>query len=54
VGARRGQTLAEPADRAPHRVVRWRTRLRNQIHAVLTRNLIEVPVIDVFGRAGRR
>jgi hypothetical protein len=28
--------------------------LRNQVHAVLARNLIEAPVTDVFGRGGRR
>ena len=42
--------------RVAHRssLVRQRTRLRNQIHAVLARNLIEAPVTDVFGQAGRR
>jgi transposase len=42
--------------RIAHRssLVRQRTRLRNQIHAVLARNLIEAPVSDVFGRGGRR
>jgi transposase len=42
--------------RIAHRssLVRQRTRLRNQIHAVLTRNLIEAPVTDVFGQGGRR
>src|SRR3954470_10578089 len=42
--------------RIAHRssLVRQRTRLRNQVHAVLTRNLIEAPVSDVFGQAGRR
>ena len=42
--------------RIAHRssLVRQRTRLRNQIHAVLTRNLIEAPVTDVFGQSGRR
>jgi len=42
--------------RIAHRssLVRQRTRLRNQIHAVLTRNLIDAPVSDVFGQGGRR
>lgn len=42
--------------RVAHRssLVRQRTRLRNQIHAVLARNLIEVPFTDVFGQGGRR
>ena len=42
--------------RIAHRssLVRQRTRLRNQIHAVLARNLIEAPVTDVFGQRGRR
>jgi transposase len=42
--------------RIAHRssLVRQRTRLRNQIHAVLARNLIEAPVTDVFGQGGRR
>ena len=42
--------------RIAHRssLVRQRTRLRNQIHAVLTRNLIQAPVTDVFGQGGRR
>jgi transposase len=42
--------------RVAHRssLVRQRTRLRNQVHAVLARNLIEAPVTDVFGQAGRR
>ncbi len=41
--------------RIAHRssLVRQRTRLRNQIHAVLARNLIEVPFTDVFGLGGR-
>ena len=41
--------------RVAHRssLVRQRTRLRNQIHAVLTRNLIDAPVTDVFGQGGR-
>jgi hypothetical protein len=34
--------------------VAQRTRLRNQVHAVLARNLIQAPVTDVFGQAGRR
>jgi transposase len=42
--------------RVAHRssLVRQRTRLRNQIHAVLARNLIEEPMTDVFGQGGRR
>jgi transposase len=41
--------------RVSHRssLVRQRTRLRNQIHAVLARNLIEAPFTDVFGLGGR-
>ena len=42
--------------RIAHRssLVRQRTRLRNQVHAVLARNLIEAPFSDVFGQGGRR
>ncbi len=42
--------------RIAHRasLVRQRTRLRNQIHAVLARNLVELEVSDVFGTKGRR
>jgi transposase len=42
--------------RVAHRssLVVQRTRLRNQIHAVLTRNLIDAPMTDVFGKGGRR
>jgi transposase len=42
--------------RVSHRasLVRQRTRLRNQVHAVLARNLIDVPVTDLFGQRGRR
>ena len=42
--------------RIAHRasLVRQRTRLRNQIHAVLARNFVEVPVTDVFGKRGRQ
>ena len=42
--------------RVAHRssLVRQRTRLRNQIHAVLARNLIEAPFTDVFGQGGRQ
>jgi transposase len=41
--------------RVAHRssLVRQRTRLRNQVHAVLARNLIAAPVTDVFGQGGR-
>jgi transposase len=35
------------------RLVVQRTRLRNQIHAVLTRNLIDAPMSDVFGQGAR-
>lgn len=31
-----------------------RTRLRNRIHAILHRNLVEAPGTDIFGKAGRR
>src|SRR5207245_10523820 len=37
-----------------HSLVRVRTRLRNQVHAVLIRNLLDCPHSDLFGRAGRR
>ncbi|HYN90468.1 MAG TPA: transposase, partial [Thermoleophilaceae bacterium] len=42
--------------RIAHRasLVKQRTRLRNQVHAVLARNLIELDVTDVFGKKGRR
>lgn len=42
--------------RVAHRasLVRQRTRLRNQIHAVLARNLVELEVTDLFGQKGRR
>jgi transposase len=42
--------------RVSHRasLVRQRTRLRNQVHAVLARNLVELPVTDLFGQKGRR
>jgi transposase len=42
--------------RIAHRagLVRQRTRLRNQIHAVLARNLVELDVTDLFGKKGRR
>jgi len=42
--------------RVAHRssLVVSRTRLRNQVHAVLTRNLVDTPVTDVFGQGGRR
>lgn len=35
-------------------LVRQRSRLGNQVHAVLARNSVEVPVSDVFRKAGRR
>jgi len=37
-----------------HSLVRVRTRLRNQVHAVLIRNLLDCPHSDLFGRAGLR
>ncbi len=42
--------------RVAHRasLVKQRTRLRNQVHAVLARNLVELEVTDVFGQKGRR
>ncbi|MCA1677878.1 MAG: IS110 family transposase [Actinobacteria bacterium] len=42
--------------RVAHRssLVVQRTRLRNQVHAVLTRNLIDAPMTDVFGQGGRQ
>jgi transposase len=42
--------------RVAHRasLVKQRTRLRNQIHAVLARNLIELDATDAFGQRGRR
>jgi transposase len=42
--------------RIAHRcsLVAQRTRLRNQVHAVLARNLVELPVTDLFGQTGRR
>ncbi len=42
--------------RVAHRasLVKQRTALRNQVHAILTRNLVEVDASDVFGRRGRR
>jgi transposase len=42
--------------RIAHRasLVKQRTRLRNQIHAVLARNLVELDVTDLFGKKGRR
>jgi transposase len=42
--------------RVSHRagLVRQRTRVRNQVHAVLVWNLLEVPVSDLFGLGGRR
>lgn len=42
--------------RVAHRasLVRQRTRLRNQVHGVLTRNLVQLPrVTDLFGKRGR-
>lgn len=42
--------------RIAHRasLVKQRTRLRNQIHAVLARNLVELDATDLFGKKGRR
>lgn len=41
--------------RVAHRssLVKQRTALRNQIHAILARNLVEVAASDLFGRRGR-
>ena len=54
VGARSGHARVAATDRAPLQPGGQRTRLRNQIHAVLARNLIEAPFSDVFGQGGRR
>jgi transposase len=35
-------------------IVRQRTRTKNEAHAVLLRNLVRVPLSDLFGPAGRR
>ena len=35
-------------------LVRQRTQLRNRIHAVVSRNLLDCPYTDLFGRAGQR
>lgn len=42
--------------RCAHRaaLVRQRTGLRNQVHAILARNLVSLEVTDVFGKKGRR
>jgi transposase len=42
--------------RIAHRasLVKQRTRLRNQVHAVLARNLVELDATDAFGQKGRR
>lgn len=52
--------VPDPATRALRRriaqrraLVQQRTRLRNQIHAVLIRSLLSCPYRDLFGRAGR-
>ncbi len=37
-----------------HGLVAQRTQLRNRIHAILSRNLVECPYTDAFGKAGRR
>jgi len=42
----------QPAHRAS--LVRQRTRLRNQVPAILARNFVGLPVSDVFGVRGRR
>lgn len=46
------QLRRENARRA--RLVRERTRLRNMIHAVLHRSLVDAPHADLFGTGGRR
>lgn len=42
--------------RLSHRfsLVRQRTQLRNRIHAVVSRNLLNCPYTDLFGKAGQR
>jgi transposase len=35
-------------------LVRQRTQLRNRIHAVVSRNLLDCPYTDLFGKAGQR
>jgi len=37
-----------------HALVRQRTQLRNRIHAALSRNLLDCPFTDLFGKAGQR
>jgi transposase len=50
----------EPTRALRRRVAHWaglvkqRTALRNQVHAVLARNLIELQASDLFGQRGRR
>lgn len=35
-------------------LVRQRTQLRNRVHAVVSRNLLDCPYTDLFGKAGQR
>src|SRR5215468_10204766 len=49
----RTRRLRSQVTRRAH-IVRQRTRLKNQVHAILARNLAPTPpVSDLFGRAGR-
>ncbi|GAB3915558.1 hypothetical protein GCM10011575_38590 [Microlunatus endophyticus] len=49
----RTRALRRQVMRRAH-LVRQRTRIKNQVHAILTRNLVPTPpVSDLFGRAGR-
>jgi len=51
-----GEARRSPSRRIAHRIALFdgARGCVTRSHAVLTRNLIEVPVIDVFGQAGRR
>jgi transposase len=50
----RTRRLRRQVSRRTH-LVRQRTRLKNQVHAILARNLApSCPVSDLFGKAGRR
>lgn len=46
--ARRREVAARAA------LVRQRTQLRNRVHSVLHRNLVQAPLSDLFGAGGRR
>ena len=55
VAAGRGHQCAAPAGDPPGRPVRARTRCKNQVHAILHRNLVpRCPASDLFGHKGRR